>query len=64
MYKVIKDFSGSPDGCRVIEYETGQILNVGTDFSADLVEVALAEQWVIEQKPARKKAVKKAAKKK
>jgi len=64
MYKVIKDFLGSPDGCRVISYKTGQILTEGTDFSADLAEVALVEGWAIKyivepKKPAKKKAAKK-----
>lgn len=63
MYEVIKDFPGSPDGCRVIQYEKGQILNIGTDFPDDLCSVALAEGWVAEKAPPKKKVVKKTAKK-
>ena len=46
MYKVLKDFKGSPDGCRVIQYTKGQMLEEGADFSRDLAEVALNEKWV------------------
>ena len=46
MYKVLKDFKGSPDGCRVIQYTEGQMLEEGSDFSKDLAEVALNEKWV------------------
>ena len=50
MYKVIKDFRGSPDGCRVIDYKKGQKLDIDTDFSQDLCDVALMEKWVVEIK--------------
>lgn len=42
MYKVIKDFKGSPDGMRVIAFAKGD------DFTheGDLLKVALAEKWV------------------
>ena len=58
MYKVLKDFTGSPDGCRVIDYTVGQELEVNTNFSADLAQAALAEGWVTEAKkaPAKKAA--------
>ena len=46
MYEVLIDFKGSPDGCRVIQFEKGQTLTIGDDFSQDLCEVALAEDWV------------------
>jgi len=60
MYKVIKSFRGSPDGCRVIDFGQGESLVENTNFPADLIEVALAEGWVKEVKPAAKKrAVKK-----
>ncbi len=60
MYRVIKDFPGSPDGCRVIQFKEGDILTVGTDFSTDLMEAVVAEGWVVEHdpKPAKKKAKK------
>ncbi len=45
-YKVLEDFRGSPDGCRVIEYKKGQILTEGTEFSSDLANAVLAEGWV------------------
>lgn len=65
MYEVIKDFSGSPDGCRVIEYEKGQKLEVCSNFSQDLADVALAEKWVKEIEAPKPKASRaKAAKKK
>lgn len=63
MYKVLKDFRGSPDGCRVISYTVGQDIKLGSDFSTDLAEVALAEGWVTKYlvepgKPAKKKTAK------
>jgi len=63
MYEVLIDFKGSPDGCRVIEYEKGQELTIGADFSTDLAEVALAERWVtkkqVDLKPEKAKKNKK-----
>ena len=50
MYKVIKDFRGSPDGCRVIDYEKGQKLDIDTDSSQAHCEVAVMEKWVVEIK--------------
>lgn len=41
MFKILKDFKGSPDGYTVIEYATGQEL----DLPPSLAEVALAEKW-------------------
>ena len=61
MYKVIKDFMGSPDGCRVLAYEKGQEYEISTNFSEDLRDVALTEGWVVEAEA--KKPAKKAAKK-
>ncbi len=61
MYKIIKDFPGSPDGCKVIDYKAGDTYTIGSDFSADLAAVAVREKWAIEvesdkpDKPARKK---------
>jgi len=46
MYKVLKDFLGSPDGCRVIAYKKGDVLTVGTDFSSSLAKVGMTEGWV------------------
>lgn len=66
MYRVIKDFKGSPDGCRVIEFTEGQILTIGEDFSNSLMEAVVVEGWVVahDQKPApAKKSAKKKAKK-
>ncbi len=45
MYKVLKDFRGSPDGCRVLDYEKGQALEISSNFSQDLADVAVAEGW-------------------
>ncbi len=63
MYKVLKDFLGSPDGCRVISYTKGQDLKLGSDFSDDLADVALTEGWVTKYlvdpgKPGKKKTAK------
>ncbi len=63
MYKVLKDFLGSPDGCRVIAYKKGEILKVGTDFSSSLAKVSVTEGWATKYlvdpiKPAKKKTSK------
>lgn len=42
MFKVLKDWKGSPDGFTVIKYKTGQIV----DLHPTLVDVALGEKWV------------------
>jgi hypothetical protein len=42
MFKVLKDWKGSPDGFTVIEYKTDQIV----DLHPTLVDVALHEKWV------------------
>ncbi len=42
MYKVIKDFKGSPDGIEVIEYKEGDKV----DLVPDLADVAIKEKWV------------------
>ena len=60
MYKVLKDFLGSPDGCRVISYKKGDILKVSTDFSDSLARVSVTEGWATKYlvepgKPAKKK---------
>jgi len=62
-YKVLKDFLGSPDGCRVIAYKVGQVLTVGTEFSSSLAKVGITEGWVTKflvepQKPAKSKTAK------
>lgn len=41
MYKVIKDFKGSPDGYTVIQYLEGQEV----ELSLALADVALKEKW-------------------
>lgn len=62
-YKVIKQFRGSPDGARVLEYAEGQIVSVNTDFSADLRD-AMLEEGNVEPFEEKKAPAKKAAKKK
>ena len=42
MFKVLTDWKGSPDGSSVIEYKSGQIV----DLHPSLVDVALQEKWV------------------
>lgn len=42
MFKVLKDWKGSPDGFTVIEYKSGQIV----DLHPSLIDVALGEKWV------------------
>ncbi|OQY64718.1 MAG: hypothetical protein B6D47_12900 [Rhodocyclaceae bacterium UTPRO2] len=44
MYKVLKDFKGSPDGYTVIEYHEGEVV----PLPRSLAEVAIAEKWVEE----------------
>lgn len=64
MYKILKDFKGSPDGCRVIDFTEGQEIPESTDFPMSLIEVALAEGWAeVKAAPKKKAAKKKAAKK-
>jgi hypothetical protein len=46
MFKVLKDWKGSPDGFTVIEYKADQIV----DLHPTLVGVALHEKWVEEAK--------------
>lgn len=42
MYKVLKDFKGSPNGYDVVDYVKGQEV----DLTTSLAETALAEKWV------------------
>lgn len=44
MYKVLKDFKGSPDGYTVVEYVAG----TEVDLAPDLAKVAVKEKWVKE----------------
>lgn len=44
MFKVLKDFKGSPDGFTVIQYAAG----AEVDLAPDLAKVALKEKWVKE----------------
>ena len=67
MFKVLKNFKGSPDGCAVLDYAKDDELHICSTFSEDLAQVALAEGWVKEvagskpkAAPAKKAAVKKA----
>ena len=58
MYKILKTFRGSPDGCRVLSYYEGDTLSVSVDFPQDLIDVALVEKWAQKVKPpVKKKAV-------
>lgn len=50
MFEVIKDFKGSPDGCTVIQYQKGEVVEIVDS----LAEVALAEKWVKHSKSADK----------
>lgn len=50
-YKILKDFKGSPDGCRVIDFKAGQIVTEGSNYSADLANVAITEKWAIKIEP-------------
>lgn len=42
MYKVLKDFRGSPNGFDVVDYQKGQ----DVELTSSLAETALAEKWV------------------
>ena len=42
MFKVLKDWKGSPDGFTVIHYKAGETVNL----HHSLVDVALNESWV------------------
>ena len=44
MFKVLKDFKGSPDGYTVVEYAAG----TEVDLAPDLAQVAVKEKWVKE----------------
>ncbi len=41
MFKIVKDFKGSPDGYTVVDYTAGQEV----DLPPALAEVAQAEKW-------------------
>ena len=62
MYKIIKSFKGSPDGCRVIKFTKGEMIEESADFPQSLIDVALTENWAVVSEPA-KKVIKKSAKK-
>lgn len=49
-FKILKDFPGSPDGGRVIEFTAGQFVDEGSDFPQSLIDVALREKWAVEVK--------------
>ena len=44
MFKVLKDFKGSPDGFTVVEYAAG----TEVDLAPELAQVAVKEKWVKE----------------
>ncbi|MCB4811691.1 cytochrome P450 [Methylovorus menthalis] len=50
MYKVIKDFNGSPDGANVIAFKIGDSMSI-QKHGEDLINVALAEKWIVADKP-------------
>lgn len=58
-YKILKDFNGSPDGARVIQFTKDQIVDEGPDFPQSLIDVALAEKWASEVKAPKKRAARK-----
>ena len=47
MFKVLKDFKGSPDGYTVIDYAAGSKV----DLVPSLADVAVKEKWVKELPP-------------
>lgn len=53
-YKSLKDWPGSPDGCKVTEYKKGETYDHG-ELGDNLAEVGLREGWieVVEGKPAK-----------
>ena len=62
MYEITENFKGSPDPSRVLDYVKGQTYEIGDDFSQELADVAVAENWAVKldaKKPAAKKVVKK-----
>ena len=60
-YEVIKAFKGSPDGCRVVEFKPGQIIEVGEDFSEGNLAAGFRNDWILPVKPAAKPVAKKRA---
>lgn len=58
-YKVIKNFRGSPDGCRVLNFVKDDMLVENQDFPMSLIKVALAEGWIAPALATKKKVVKK-----
>jgi len=50
MFKVVKEFKGSPDGCTVIEFKVGDKMSV-EKHGQDLVNAALKEKWIVADKP-------------
>ena len=47
MFKILKDFKGSPDGYTVIDYVAGSKV----DLAPSLAEVAVKEKWAKELPP-------------
>lgn len=50
MYKVIKDFQGSPDGANVIAFKVGDSMSP-QKHGEELIKVALDEKWIVGDKP-------------
>lgn len=61
-YIVVADFSGSPDGARVVRYNKGdKVPSDSKPMPASLAEVALQEKWIkkaARRKPARTRRAK------
>ena len=45
MYKILKSFKGSHDGFTIINYTTGEVV----DLAPNLVRVGLEEGWIEEE---------------
>lgn len=61
-YKILKDFKGSPDGGRTVDFQKGDIVPEGPDLTPSLIETALAEKWISEHKEKKAPEAKKASK--
>lgn len=59
MYRILKDFKGSPDGGRVVLFSAGEQIAESADFPPDLIAVAIEEGWAEEIKAPKKKAARK-----
>jgi len=55
-YKILKDFTGSPDRIKSVKYQKGQEYTIGPLFSEDLAFHAMARGLIREIKKPIKKA--------